>query len=134
MIAYLVAVGSRINVRNKDGLTPLIAVAGTSRLDTVNFLVANGADINARGGQRQVLRKTFAQVKTATDNYGRTAMYMASFWGQLGTVRYLGEKGAAVDVEANNGWTPLFAAAAMHADSAAIVKYLHEMGAKVRLA
>ena len=49
MIAYLVAEGAKINVRNRDGVTPLIAVAGTSRLDTVSFLVDNGAEVNAHG-------------------------------------------------------------------------------------
>ena len=40
-------------------------------------------------------------------------------------------KGASVDVAAYNGWTPLFAAAAMLADSIEIVKYLHLSGARV---
>ena len=53
MIAYLVAEGAKINVRNRDGVTPLIAVAGTSRLDTVSFLVDNGAEVNAHGEQLQ---------------------------------------------------------------------------------
>ena len=41
------------------------------------------------------------------------------------------KKGASVDVAAYNGWTPLFAAAAMLADSLEIVKYLHLSGARV---
>jgi ankyrin repeat protein len=49
VIAYLVSRGSNINVRNNYGITPLIAVAGTSRLDSVSFLVEKGADINDRG-------------------------------------------------------------------------------------
>ena len=53
MIAYLVAEGAKINVRNRDGVTPLIAVSGTSRLDTVSFLVDNGAEINAYGKIRE---------------------------------------------------------------------------------
>ena len=77
---------------------------------------------------------------------------MAAFWGHLGTVKYLHGKvrpsskrlklwsierchqilkGASVDVAAYNGWTPLFAAAAMLADSIEIVKYLHLSGARV---
>ena len=40
-------------------------------------------------------------------------------------------QGAAVDVAAHNGWTPLFSAAAMLADSVEIVKYLHLSGARV---
>ena len=40
-------------------------------------------------------------------------------------------KGATADVAAYNGWTPLFAAAAMLADSIEIVKYLHLSGARV---
>ena len=76
---------------------------------------------------------------------------MAAFWGHLGTVKYLhgkvgpfwknifplvnrvapSKKGASVDVAAYNGWTPLFAAAAMLADSIEIVKYLHLSGARV---
>ena len=40
-------------------------------------------------------------------------------------------KGATVDAAAYNGWTPLFAAAAMLADSTEIVKYLHLSGARV---
>ena len=54
MIAYLVAEGAKINVRNRDGVTPLIAVAGTSRLDTVSFLVDNGAEVNAHGESLQL--------------------------------------------------------------------------------
>ena len=77
---------------------------------------------------------------------------MAAFWGHLGTVKYLhgkvspfskrffhwsvdrvapSNKGASVDVAAYNGWTPLFAATAMLADSIEIVKYLHLSGARV---
>ena len=52
MIAFLVAEGAKINVRNRDGVTPLIAVSATSRLDTVSFLVDNQAEINAHGNRK----------------------------------------------------------------------------------
>jgi ankyrin repeat protein len=57
---------------------------------------------------------------------------MSAYWGHLATVRFLRGKGAAADVAAYNGWTPLFAAAAMHMESLLIVKYLHQNGAKIR--
>lgn len=89
------AKGADVNVRNEDGMTPLIWAAFIGHLDIVKFLVdnGNGMDIDAR------------------DNKGCTALAMAVLMGKLEVVKILVAKGANVNKRNKGGATPLILAA-----------------------
>lgn len=102
--------GALPNLPNRDGVTPLLAAAGSgsSAIDTrgdystplagqqsrdaLSVLLANGSDLMAR------------------DRRGRTALHAAAGWGWNEAVMYLVEQGADPNAEDNEGLTPLDAA------------------------
>jgi ankyrin repeat protein len=103
----LIEHGARLDLPNRNGITPVMAAAGlgSSSIDTrgtytvpdvgersktaVQYLVEHGADIDA------------------TDQYGRTALHGAAGWGWDEPVEYLVAQGADPTVQAKGGMTPL---------------------------
>eukprot|EP00057_Strongylocentrotus_purpuratus_P025563 XP_011680037.1 PREDICTED: ankyrin repeat domain-containing protein 50-like [Strongylocentrotus purpuratus] len=95
----------------KDDLTPLQAAASNGRLDAVQVLIGQGADINR------------------ANNNGKTPLYAASFNGQLDIVKFLIGQGADINREDKDGWTPVYAASFNgHLD---VVKFLIDQGADI---
>lgn len=86
--------GGAGTIRASRGETDLMRVAAKGETDTVQALLAKGADINAK------------------DKDGWTALIHAAAEGQIDTVKALLAKGADVNVKANDGRTAL-----MHAVS-----------------
>ena len=85
---------------NDVGQTCIIAAARQGNLDAVKVLTQQGAKISKQ------------------DNFGYTALHMASYYGKLGIVRFLlSFDGATVDTRALHGFTPLHLAVIQcHAD------------------
>lgn len=107
-LKLLVELGADPLVANKDGATPLMAAAGLGTqapteeagteeeaLETVAYLLAAGADVNA------------------VDKGGETAMHGAAYKSFPKVVQRLAECGARIDVwnrKNKHGWTPLLIA------------------------
>jgi ankyrin repeat protein len=102
-IELLLAHGARVDLANIFGITPTMAAAGLGRsnnpsrgrfmtedeaIASLELLIAAGGDINTR------------------DRRGRCAMHGAARLGWNKVVRYLGEHGADLSFEDENGWTP----------------------------
>jgi len=92
VVAALIGHGAQVNVRDKDGRTPLHGAVGSGDEDVATLLVASGADVNA------------------ADNNGRTPLHAAARRGSTDVVRLLIDSGAKVDARDNKGSTPLHAA------------------------
>jgi ankyrin repeat protein len=83
--------GASVEVRDGDGLTPLMVAAGRGRADLVKVLLDAGAD-----------------VFTADSRAGASALHKACQGGNVVVVRLLLDAGAFVDaVAASTGHTPL---------------------------
>ena len=108
-IEQLLKQGADVNVKDKDGWTPLQWAALKGNIDIGKCLIENGADVNIK------------------DNLGRTPLYRASRWNQIGVAKLLIENGADVNAKDKDGWTPLHLAAVL--DRIDIVKVLIENGA-----
>ena len=76
LVAFLLRQGADVNLKRKDGRTPLLHAARGGYTDVVKLLIANGA------------------VVTIPDNRGRTALYFAEQAGHTEIVELLQEHGA----------------------------------------
>lgn len=101
---------SLVNVRDVDGVTPLMHAALYGTQECLRFLFDQGADPNAR------------------NSAGVTALMWAV--GELDKVRLLVSRGADVNAKSNEGKTPLLMAAQSDRNTATI-KFLLERGADV---
>ena len=91
--SYLNNKGARINTQRNDlvGMTPLHCAASvnTANIEMVRYLIARGADVNAK------------------DHNGRTPLHDAAQFGSVAVLDYLcAVEGADVNAENNNGKTP----------------------------
>jgi ankyrin repeat protein len=104
----LVKEGGGVNMRDAEGVTPLMYAAAVGSIDAMNRLLAAGADVNAR------------------NTLGSSALTWAT--KDLAKVRLLLDHGADVNVTSIPGRTPLLVAT-MHNPSADVVKLLIARGA-----
>lgn len=108
LIRQLLAKGVDVDSTDREGTTLLITAASEGKLESVRALVDGRAKLNT------------------ANQFGETALMMASIRGHRPVVEYLLGKGAQVN---QPGWTALmFAAIKGHAD---IVKMLLSKGANV---
>ena len=99
-----------VDVRDSDGVTPLMYAAAVGSTEAMKRLVAAGADVNA------------------VNNLGSPALTWAT--KDIDKVRLLLDHGANVNVVSKSGRTPLLVAT-MHDPSAEVVKLLAAHGADV---
>lgn len=79
---------NKINIKNKDGYTPLIVACYSNNLDVSNYLMNNGGDINANSKMG-------------------TALIAAVFKGNIEIVKSLLKAKADVNLTDSNGMTAL---------------------------
>ena len=103
----------RATASDERGYTPLHKAAYNNRLSTAEYLLSQGADINA------------------VSRNGSTPLHGAASYGHLEIVRLLLEKGASADVVNAGGFTPLLGASA--AGHGEIVRMLVDRGANVNV-
>ena len=104
-VKLLVEHGAEVNVQDGEGNTPLLINAKIGKIETVNFLLKNGADPSLR------------------NNLDRTPLHFAN---NVEIAKLLVEYGADVDVRDAKGNTPL-----QFASNLEIAKFLVEHGANV---
>jgi Ankyrin repeats (3 copies) len=108
--AALLSSGADVNIRDKDGTTPLMWAVEKNSLEVVKGLLDNGAEVEAK------------------DNNGQTALMDAAYWGHLELVELLVEKGADVNAKDEHGRTAMtWASRNLHPR---IVEFLKAHGAK----
>jgi ankyrin repeat protein len=94
LVKALIKKGADVNVADNEYWTPLLAATSNGHLTTAQALLdAPGIDINA------------------TDHRERTALYLAALNDSYDIVKVLIDKGANVNITADDGWTPLMVAA-----------------------
>ena len=93
-----------------DGETPLHVAAVKNALSVAEYLVGQGADVNAKNSN------------------GGTPLYEAASWDSLSVVEYLVGQGADVNAKTDSGYTVLHSVAR---GSLSVVEYLVERGADV---
>lgn len=120
-LRMLTAQGSKVDVRDARGRTPLIVAAFARQHDAMRALVAAGADPNALDGDRydmvtiaavadDVATLTVAlelgnKATNVTSRYDGTALIAAAHLGHADVVRKLITAGAPLDHVNNLGWT-----------------------------
>lgn len=98
-------------------MTPLHLCAQEDKVNVATVLVDNNANINATTKVRKLNLFYFIYIciyknlNTLIFQTGFTPLHVASHYGQLNMVRFLLDKGAAVDVQTSSGYTALHQAA-----------------------
>jgi len=112
---FIEELGFGVNMKNERNETPLHIATGYNSLEVLQYLVSQGADVNAK-----------------SNDCASTPLHSAAFRNSsIEVLQYLISQGA--DVNATDHWnqTPLyFAAIALH-DSVDILQYLLSQGADV---
>lgn len=114
IVRCLVEHGAHVNHRTKEGRTPLMYAVGSSQdAGLVEYLIQNGADINAK------------------DNYGNSVLMCACAVENARIVELLVSNGAKVDTRNREGSTPLMYVCNWKEEDVCMVRYLCEHGANV---
>lgn len=149
-IRSLIRQGANVNVRTKEGITPIQNAAMFLSRECIQILIDAGAVVNARtnpdfnGGTTALIQAVRSHRDSGVindlinagadlnvaDTSGRTAlMYAAAVSNNPEIVRILVAEGAAINQQDNYGWTALDLARKNNSNPA-IARLLVEMGAK----
>jgi ankyrin repeat protein len=99
VVEYLIGKGSKVNVKNRYGVSPLLLCAEGGNEELVRLLVDAGADVNMSPSGELAHEHLLA---------GQTPLYGAAKKGHLNICKYLLENGAQVDCQTMTGATPLY--------------------------
>lgn len=123
----LLAHGAQVDTPNVFGITPLLAVAGIATprgmlsdgtvfpesniedlvIETLDVLLAAGANINAVITDTTSLTAEWPRHASITNRQGQTAIFGPGKWGWTKVAQYLVDHGAKVDVKDFYGKTPM---------------------------
>lgn len=124
-VRHLIGAGARLEARDGNGRTALLAATEGNQVDSARALIAAGADVNARDsigdspyllagarGHTEILRLTLAAGADlkSTNRYGGTALTPACHYGHVDNVRVLLATRIEIDQINRLGWTCLLEA------------------------
>jgi len=121
IIKLLLEKGSYINLKTKDGKTPLHIASRRGHSTIIKLLIENGIDIN--------IKNKSGQVNYFQDR--RTSIHEAAYKGHLKIVKLLLKKGSEINLKDKVGRIPLHFAVSN--GNIEIVKLLVEKGSKINL-
>jgi ankyrin repeat protein len=101
VVQYLIEKGSKVNVKNRYGVSPLLLCAEGGNETLVKLLVSVGADVNMSPSGDLAVEHILA---------GQTPLYGAAKKGHYHICKFLIENGADVNAETMTGATPLYTA------------------------
>ncbi|MDD2904076.1 MAG: ankyrin repeat domain-containing protein [Syntrophales bacterium] len=105
-VRLFLAAGMDPNVRDNQGVTPLIAAARSGKTEVVKLLLEQGADLKAQNPERVIKRGKKRRKKKI--RYGGTPLMHAARGGHADTVRLLLAKGADLNtLDAKHGLAAL---------------------------
>lgn len=126
-VKYLLNLTTDVNIRNRDGNSPLFITVLKNRKDVGEALLAKNADIFSAntnnnsplrialkyGSTVPTVRNWLITSKTisSTDGSGNTVLHYAAEWQYADAIEFLLEKGADISAKNANGETVLFSAA-----------------------
>lgn len=123
----LLAYGAEVDLPNIFGVTPLLAVSGLATprgmlsdgtvfpepniealvIETLEVLVAAGADVNAVVTDATSITADWPRHSSMTNRQGQTPIYGPGKWGWMKVAEFLVNHGAKVDVTDFYGKTPM---------------------------
>ncbi len=135
---YMIGLNPEINVRNKNGDTPLSIAAMRNAKKTGEYLLSRDADIfSTNNDDYSPLRIALesdskdwlltSQVIKATDGSGNTPLHYCAEWGLTDAISLLVEKGSNPNAKNANGETPIYNA--VKVNNPEIVTILAQNGA-----
>jgi ankyrin repeat protein len=151
MVEYLISKGANVNLKDKEGKTPLLWASSNS-FENAKILISKGAKVNeaANDGMTpflqatlgvssgkvpiemcELLRKNGANINAELKRQSAlkwTALHYAAANGDAELVKYLIKHGANVNKATGEGSTPLFLAKLGEFDE--VIKILKNAGAK----
>jgi ankyrin repeat protein len=122
VVQYLIEKGSKVNVKNRYGVSPLLLCAEGGNETLVKLLVSVGADVNMSPSGDLAVEHILA---------GQTPLYGAAKKGHYHICKFLLENGAEVNAQTMTGATPLYTA--VEEGHFEICQLLIEYGADVNL-
>lgn len=148
----LVSNGADVNLRDKDGITPLnhainamYSWNNSDQIGIVDLLIKSGADLNAQNKEgntplsvaaisnsedvTKLLLDSGTDVNRIFDSTAKTPLMIAAIKENENICELLVKRGANVNAKDNDGWTPLFFAA--QNNNIAICQTLYDHGADV---
>ena len=131
-----------LNMRNRDGDTPLHIAARMNQREAGEFLLDRGADVfsaNSQGDSPLRLALTHRsgvlqwmfnpRTVRSTDSTGNTMLHYVALWRMDRQIEFMRQQGIPVDAANGTGETPLFWA--VHHDGASTVKALLDARANI---
>ena len=119
---FFVFMGANVNAENKYGRTPLFVAIDTEEffgdIELIKFLVAEGADVNAKITEKDHMRQ------------GMTPLHLAVCEKNIEMTKYLISQGADIRAQAQHGVTPLHYAVRFN-ENVDVAKLLVSEGADV---
>ncbi len=123
VLNYFIQSNANVNIRDKEGRTPVYYAAEAGNVKVVKYLLLCGADINARTDDLKsplmaaIEAKSYETAKILidhnaslinTDIEGKTALHYAVINNELRTLRYMLSRYCDIDGRDDYGNTPLF--------------------------
>ena len=135
--------GDDVNAKGEHGSTPLHKAAETSTLDVIQYLVAQGANVNAQYWRHTPLHEAAKKNSLEVLQYlisqgadvhakgyeGSTLLHYAAEGNSVEVLQYLVSQGADVLAKGSLGWTPIHKVA--ESNTLEVLQYLISQGADV---